>query len=363
MLLGIFFTWLVVAVCQLFIKLLLVKFVIENPSQKTTQKVAVSVVIYAKNDAENLNAFLPSVIEQDYPNFEIILINNASYDKTLKVMNYFANNHKNIKIVDVKNIEAFWGNKKYALTLGIKASKNDSLLFIESNCKPLSNKWIHEMSSNFSTKKSIILGHSGFTKIKKSFLNKIIRFDSSIKALLYFSFAKLGNPFMGINNNIAYTKNMFFNANGFMNHIKIANGEAELFVNQIANSTNTTICFSKESFTESMPVTSFKHWFKQKKQDALTLLHYKQKHKILIGFIYITQLLFWFLVILLLAFTYKWQIVSSLLLFYLILQYIIYGMSLKKLNENDLLIWIPFLEIFLISVQLTIFIHNLIFKR
>ena len=339
------------------------KFAFEKPSQKTIKKTAVSVVIYAKNDAENLKAFLPSVIEQDYPNFEIVLINNASYDKTLKVMNHFAASHQNIKIVDVKNIEAFWGNKKYALTLGIKASKNDYLLFIDANCKPLSNKWIYEMSSNFSDKKTIILGHKGFTKIKKSFLNKIIRFESSVKAISCFAFTKLGKPFIGVSNNIAYTKTMFFNANGFMNHIKVPNGEAELFVNQIANSTNTTICFSKESFTESMPATSFKHWFKQKKHDTLSLLKYKQNHKILIGFIYITQLLFWFLIILLLSFAYKWHIVGSLLLFYLILQYIIYGISLKKLNENDLLIWIPFLELFLISVQLTIFIHNLIFKR
>lgn len=85
----------------------------------------VSVIICAKNEAKNLKTFLPLIITQNYSNFEIVLINDASHDETLQVMEGFSLQHSNIKIVSVKNTEAFWGNKKYALTLGIKASTND----------------------------------------------------------------------------------------------------------------------------------------------------------------------------------------------------------------------------------------------
>lgn len=81
----------------------------------------VSVLICAKNEAENLEKNLPYILEQEYQNFQIVLINDASIDNTLKVMESFAHRDSRIKIVDVRNNEAFWGKKKYALTLGIKS--------------------------------------------------------------------------------------------------------------------------------------------------------------------------------------------------------------------------------------------------
>ena len=322
----------------------------------------ISVIICAKNEAENLKIFLPSIIAQDYPNFEIVLINDSSHDKTLKVMQYFANQHQNIKIIDVKNIEAFWGNKKYALTLGIKASKNDFLLFTDADCKPLSKYWIKEMSAHFNNNKSIVLGYGNYSKIKKSFLNKLIRFETLVTAVNYFSFSELGMPYMGVGRNLAYAKREFFNTNGFISHIKVRSGDDDLFVNQAANNQNTAICFSEKSFTESIPKTTFKDWFKQKRRHISTAKHYKLKHKSLLSLIYCTQFLFWFLAIALLISLYKWPFVLGLFLFRIIIQYIVLGASSKKLQEKDLLVFLPFLEIFLIIAQLTIFINNLISK-
>jgi len=123
------------------------KFAFLKHKKETPGNIPVSVVICAKNEAENLKKFLPSVINQDYPNFQIVLINDASYDDTFEVMEEFANKHNNIKLVNVVNNEAFWANKKYALTLGIKAAKHNHLLFTDADCKPLSKHWITEMSS------------------------------------------------------------------------------------------------------------------------------------------------------------------------------------------------------------------------
>ena len=136
-------------------------------------------------------------------------------------MEAFAAENNNIKIVDVKNIEAFWGNKKYALTLGIKASKHDYLLFTDADCKPLSKFWIQDMCSHFNDEQTIVLGYGAYTKIKNSFLNKLIRFETLVSAVQYFSFAKAGIPYMGVGRNLAYSKNEFFKSNGFINHIQV----------------------------------------------------------------------------------------------------------------------------------------------
>lgn len=338
------------------------KFAFQKYQKKSSYNLPISVIICAKNEANNLKKNLPLIIDQEYPDFEIVLINDASQDNSLKIMQEFASLNKQIKIVDVKSIEAFWGNKKYALTLGIKAATNKYLLFTDADCKPLSKYWIKEMSSHFNNENSIVLGYGGYSKIKKSFLNKLIRFETLVTAVHYFSFAAVGMPYMGVGRNLAYAKKEFFNANGFISHIKVRSGDDDLFINQVANKKNTSICFSKNSFTQSSPKTTFEDWFKQKRRHVSTAKYYKLNHKMLLTLIYITQFLFWVLGFVLLIFLYKWKLVCSLLLVRIILQYVMFGISSKKLGESDLIIILPVLEIFLISAQLTIFINNLISK-
>ena len=338
------------------------RFAFLKQKNKSAKNIPVSVIICAKNEAENLQRFLPFILNQDYPKFEIVLINDASNDDTLEVMETFAKANSHIKIVDVKNNEAFWGNKKYALTLGIKASKNDYLLFTDADCKPVSKQWITEMTSHFSSKKSIVLGYGRYANTSKSFLNKLIRFETLITAIQYFTFANFGTPYMGVGRNLAYTKDAFFKTNGFINHIKVRSGDDDLFVNQVATKSNTAICFSEISFTESLPKTSFKDWIKQKRRHISTAKHYKQNHKVLLAILYIFQFLFWSLAFVLLITLHHWIIVLPLFLLRIAVQYTIIGISSKKLGEKDLLLLIPFLELFLIATHLTIFIKNIISK-
>ncbi len=359
----IFYTFIVVVFFQVIYYLFFLgQFSFFNQKHKSPKKLDVSVIICAKNEAENLKQFLPSIISQDYSNFELVLINDASHDGTLEVMEAFSSQHSNIKIVDVKNNEAFWGNKKYAITLGIKAAKYNHLLFTDADCKPVSKYWITEMCSHFTTNKTIVLGYGAYSKIKNSLLNKIIRFETLITAVQYFSFARIGIPYMGVGRNLAYTKAEFFNARGFMSHMKIRSGDDDLFVNETANKSNIQICFSKDSFTKSIAEKTFKKWFKQKRRHISTAKFYKLKHKILLTLIYVLNFLFWFLAITLFVIQFKWQIVIFIFLIRLIIQTVVIGLSAKKLDEKDLIFFLPFLEIFLIIAQLTIFINNLISK-
>ncbi|GGD26237.1 glycosyltransferase [Hyunsoonleella pacifica] len=327
-----------------------------------TSKTSVSVIICAKNEADNLSSFLPYIIEQEYEDFEIVLINDASKDNTLEVMKTFSEAHQNIKIVDVEPVETFWGNKKYPLTLGIKAAKHNVLLFTDADCKPLSKYWIKDMVSNFNSQTSIVLGYGAYSKVKNSLINKLIRFETLHAAMCYLSFAKLGMPYMGVGRNLAYTKRQFFEVNGFMKHMRIRSGDDDLFVNEAATSDNTSICVTANSFTTSKPKTSLKTWFKQKRRHVSTAKHYKLNHKITLGLLYISCLLFWILSITLLAFWHLPILVGALVLTRIIVIIATYGFSAKKLREKDLILLSPFLEIFLIIAQLAIFINNIISK-
>jgi len=230
----------------------------------------VSVIICAKNEAENLKDFIPSILEQNYTDFEVILVNDASIDDTLEVMESFEKLDPRVRLVDVKNIEAFWGKKKYALTLGIKKAKNSALLFTDADCRPESNMWISEMASNFRDNKTIVLGYGGYLKNKGSFLNKLIRYETLLTAIQYFSFAKWGIPYMGVGRNLAYTSQEFYAQNGFATHLHIKSGDDDLFVNQAGTEENTAITFNRASITRSIPKTSFSTWILQKRRHIST---------------------------------------------------------------------------------------------
>ncbi|WP_299891078.1 glycosyltransferase [uncultured Lacinutrix sp.] len=352
----------VVCIQVIFYGSLFGSFAFKASKNNTPVNVPISIIVCAKNESENLKQFIPSILNQKYSKFEVVLINDASYDNTLEVMEAFANEHSNIKIVNVKNVESFWANKKYALTLGIKAASHDFLLFTDADCEPVSPNWITEMTSCFSEEKTIVLGYGAYNKIKNSLLNKLVRYETLLTAIQYFSFAKLGIPFMGVGRNLAYKRDEFFKTNGFINHIDIRSGDDDLFINEAANSINTSICFSKDSFTTSNPKTSFKDWFRQKRRHVSTANRYKFKHKALLALFYTTQLLFWAFSIVLLITMFYWKFVIGLIIVRFIIQFLVFGFSAKKLDEMDVIFILPFLELFLIGFQLTIFITNLISK-
>jgi glycosyltransferase involved in cell wall biosynthesis len=334
----------------------------ENQSQKTEKPIPVSVIVCAKNEAQNITNNIPLLLEQNYPNFEIVLIDDASHDETLDIFEAFEAQHKNIKLVKVENNEAFWGNKKYALTLGIKAASYENLLFIDADCYPNSKNWISEMTAQISDEKSIVLGYGAYQKIEGSFLNKLIRFETLLTATQYFSWAKIGKPYMGVGRNLCYKKSTFFDVNGFINHMKIKSGDDDLFINEVATKQNTAICFNEASFTYSQPKETFYKWYLQKRRHVSTAKYYKFFDKFQLGLFFFSQLNFFILAIILLSFLFQWEIVLGLIAFRYLCSWLSLGFSAGKLIEKDIMFAYPILELALIYTQLNVFLTNLISK-
>jgi glycosyltransferase involved in cell wall biosynthesis len=333
-----------------------------HPSgKKKTSHVAVSVIVCAKNEATNLSWLIPLLLKQIHPQFELVLINDASSDNTLEILQGFAEKDSRIKIVNVENNEAFWGNKKYALTLGIKAAKYDHLLFTDADCIPSSDDWITEMTGCFTEKKSIVLGYGKYETKKLSFVNLMVRYETLLTAMQYFSYAKLGSPYMAVGRNLAYTKEEFFRVKGFINHMKIRSGDDDLFIQDAATSKNTSICVHPDGFTVSEAPKNIHQWFRQKRRHVSTASHYKFKHQFFLALFFVTKLLFWIGLPFLFVFQpelWVWIVAGS----YILVNFLSVAFSAKKLQEMPVLYFLPFLEIFLVLFQIAIFIANSISK-
>ncbi len=339
------------------------KFSFEKPHLKNNLKNRpVSVLICAKNEAENLSKNLASILNQNYIDFEVIVVNDASTDDSLVVLKGFQKKYPRLQIIDIPSTPTHIGNKKNAITQGVANAEHEYLLFTDADCKPVSNNWITSMSFQFTNKKQLILGYGAYEKIENSFLNQLIRFETLMTAIQYFSYANIGLPYMGVGRNLAYTKTIFQQASGLSNHAHIKSGDDDLFINQIASKQNTALCYAKDSFTLSEPKTTFTSWFQQKRRHITTATHYKPIFQFLLGLFYLSQFLFWILAIILLAFSFYWKLVIILIAIRLITQYIILGKSAKKLNEKDLILGFPIFDFAIVIIQLGIYLSNLIAK-
>ena len=190
----------------------------------------VSVIICAKNEEANLRENLPLIMEQDYPEFEVLVVNDASTDGTEELLRDMKLRYPHLNTTSiVENVHIRQG-KKLALTIGIKGATYDWVVLTDADCKPAGRKWLHTMQSNFSRDCHIVLGIGKYDR-KKGLLNILIRFDTLYTALQYTGFAMAGHPYMGVGRNLAYRKSLFFNNKGFASHYELESGDDDLFIN------------------------------------------------------------------------------------------------------------------------------------
>lgn len=251
-----------------------------------------SVVICARNESENLRRFLPAVLEQDYPQFEVIVINDGSTDESEEVLSAFEERYPHLYHSFTPENARYISRKKLALTLGIKASKHEWLVFTEANCMPASNQWLRMMARNFTSHTQIVLGYSGYER-GKGWLHKRVSFDALFTALRYLGFALAGMPYMGIGRNLAYRKELFFKVKGYSTHLNLQRGEDDLFINQIANADNTRVETDAQAIVRMQPVERYKEWKEEKVSYMATARYYKGAQRLLLGLETFTRLLFY----------------------------------------------------------------------
>lgn len=322
-----------------------------SPSPKQTEE-PVSIIIAARNELKNLELNLKSILEQDYPNFEVIVVNHCSWDGSQAYLEELQQHYKHLKVSQLIEQEKYPTGKKFALTIGIKAAKYDLLVFTDADCVPQSNQWLRMMQSRFIGNKEIVLGYSPYRKYG-GMLNLYIRFETFITALFYFSAALMQNTFMGVGRNLAYRKELFFRHKGFATHQHIMSGDDDLFINTAATRDNVAIEIEPESFVYTEPKKDFGAWGRQKSRHLTTGKYYRPKHKRLLGWYYTSQFFLYASIITSLVLDMRiWPLITVIYLIRLISQEIVYYFAAKKLKCTSILWFIPILDLLYVFYML-----------
>lgn len=324
---------------------------------------SVSVIIIAKNESENLKKNLPAILNQNYPNFEVIVVNDGSTDESQNYLELLSKQDSRLystflPISEDKEVER---RRIICLTIGIKAAKNDILLFTDAGASPMTDKWIYSMVKPIDNQKEIVLGYSKLIA-PTSFWEKICRFDNLIFSLQYFSMAIKNKPFIGTYTNIAYRKEIFFENKGFSKSLSFEYAD-EVFLNQIMSAHNTVVALDQESFVE-LHIENYSHWKTLKRIYYRSKKHFKgytPKRFYLESF---SRYLFYFFVLSLAIYSVIFNLWTCLIatLMMMLIRNIIQFKTLKKasihFNINPLHVLLPFVELLQPLYLLTIGKNN-----
>lgn len=252
----------------------------------------VSIIICSHDDGKNIKELVPLLLRQDYPEFEVIVVDDRSNDDTYDYLLRATKVLPKLRMVHVKFLPEHITGKKFALTLGVKAAAYDWVLLTDADCRPNGDQWLRSMAAPMGAGKEIIVGYSPYSK-SPGYLNAFIRFEALITGIQFMGWALLGNPYMGTGRNLAYRKALFFDNKGFNSHLSVMGGDDDLFVNQHATTKNTAVSMGASSLVHSIPKVTWKEFFYQKLRHLSVGKRYRLVDKMILGLFSLTWIGSW----------------------------------------------------------------------
>lgn len=303
----------------------------------------VSVVICAHDEVRRLQKNLPAVLEQKYPQYEVVVVNDQSNDDSEIVLMQLQLQYPHLKVRHIRHRSHHLRGKKYPLTIGMRAATYNHVVLTDADCAPCSDYWLRKMAAGFVAGKEIVLGYAPYRK-ERGWLNRFIRFEACLTAMQYLSFALAGLPYMGVGRNLAYRKQIFFDHNIYSEHPHLLSGDDDLLINQAATRRNVAVQIDRASFMYSPAKTTYDEFWHQKSRHVSTARYYKFLHRLMLFVQPLSALLIYVLLILVLVFTPNYA-VEGVLLFglWITIKSVTFRTVARKLCEEDLVVWLPVL--------------------
>ena len=308
----------------------------------------VSVVLTARDESHLLIKSLPVLLSQDYPNYEVVVVNDNSIDETADLINEFKNNYPNLHYVDLTSSISNIRGRKFPLALGIKAAKNEIVVLTDASSIPASPYWLQHIAGRFTRKTRVVFG--GVSVVRKpGLLNALMRYDAVRNRIMAFSYTLAGMPVMANGRNLAYTRTLFLrNKEKFMLQPRMPYGDDDIFMNQVATSVACDVEPDPDALISQTALTSAR-WFQQKKASFVTRSFYSPGARILLKLYNFLSLLFYVALACVIVFCLKDFVLLGVGVGIAVLkiaaQHFVFGKAAKKTNEKGLTPFLLFYDI------------------
>jgi len=328
----------------------------------TEEKPPVSVIICARDQADVLFTNLPAFFDQNYPEFQIIVVNDASSDDTEHILQQYED-HENFYHTFVPKGVRSISARKMAMTIGIKAARYDYVLFTDASAIPRGTNWIASMMRHFDTGGAVVFGYTSY-KEKKGISKRFVAYDNLFSAIQFMGFALRGKPFKACSANMAFRKELFFKNKGFSSHLFLQSGDDDLLISEMADKYNSRIDFDPDSQLIIDKDDVSYQWKEQTISHFSTSNRYKLSVRLLLFLESFTRSLFYavilyLLIVCLLEASYSWLLLTAVLfLIRYIVQLLVINKSAVQLSEPQFYISLPIVDFILPLIKLLIRLFN-----
>ena len=320
---------------------------------------SLSVIIVTSNQDSLLRKNLPYVLEQDYPNFEVIVVNDNSIDDTSDVLESFKKRYPHLRTTFTSDSARRISHKKLALTLGIKAATSEWVVFTEPHCRPATNQWLRAMVQSLQNDSKSVDAVVGYTSMEMSngFISLVRCADNMLRVVRLLCSALCHKAYMAYGTNLLYRRSLFFEHKGYSSHLNLERGDDDIFVNEnIAPSRiRATIGYDASVILDTPDSHS---WMLEKTGRIATRRYLRGIMPLLLSFETITRSLYVVgtLVLLLVALLSGWWVTAGIILFLwivrLVCQLLILLRTRQVLGEQNFIPFLPLLDVLLPFVEL-----------
>lgn len=222
----------------------------------------VSILVYAHNQGEALVRNLPVLLSQDYPAYEVIVLDDTSRDETQDVLTMMDQRYENFYHSRIDEKVRTMSHRKLAVLLGTKAAHYDLIVMTQAQCLPSSDKWLAGMVDHFHNPGvEVVLGPVAYER-RASFLSRFAQYDLFHRMVRMFGITLAVRPFSGWGQNLAFRKSTFYanRSQGYQRHLNIQPGEDDLFVSDVARGNNVAVECSADSLMTDQTSPLFLGW-------------------------------------------------------------------------------------------------------
>lgn len=322
------------------------EFDIPNPTEP------VSVIICVQNEADNLKHFIPLILEQNYTEYEVVIVSDSSTDDSDDILEFAKGKYQNLEVRKLIAAGKPAHGKSVVLGVGIKAAKYDKIILTDSNCRPGKN-WLKSIAAGLN-KSDIVFGYTKYTA------TKFVRTANFFESLLRLGNALAGKPYISTGENSGFNKELFFSQKGFNSMLRKQDKVEQVFFNSVSDKENTAVVLLPDAINESSLKLSFKDWCMDflKGMYSQRLFRKNTRHKRLPEII--SRTLFYLSIPVAVYFSiqnlYILGGIAGLFLIRLLIQAIIFNSAQKVLTEEKLVLRTIFWDFYSIPVYFFLFL-------
>lgn len=332
----------------------------EKNTESLINTEAISVIICCKNEAAYLEENLPLFLLQDYQNYEVIVVNDGSTDNTEAIISKHQLKFPQLRTTTIPADQKFNHNKKLAITIGIKAAKNECLIFTSVKNKPSGNTWLQTISNHWH--KGVVMGYANFEN-EEGLLHNFLKFDLLQKNLKASCFALSGNPYSGNGNNLGYHKSDFFKNKGFAKNAHFEAGYDHIMVQQLGQLSGNSVCNHPNAKINLSPDNKSSQWRKINQQYYKCRKFFPFKVKFFLDLEIANVILFYLTLIFAMFFTDLYLLLSLSLLLKILFTTSFFKIYTSHLKEEKIFLSSCIYDILVLFSKLYFSCTNFIFSK